>query len=97
MHLLADRVQLKELKKLGIVQGDIEAMMEARLGAIFMPHGLGHFLGCDVHDVHGYPEVFICISNCLMLTTESIIFLLNRNLVKFVRSFKNTSENSVLC
>ena len=62
MHLLADRVQLEEMKKLGIVHGDIEAMMEARLGAIFMPHGLGHFLGCDVHDVHGYPEVRLLIS-----------------------------------
>ena len=57
MHLLADRVQLEELKVLGIVQGDIEEMMKVRLGAVFMPHGLGHFLGCDVHDVHGYPEV----------------------------------------
>lgn len=56
MHLLADRVQLEELKVLGIVQGDIEEMMKVRLGAVFMPHGLGHFLGCDVHDVHGYPE-----------------------------------------
>lgn len=56
MHLLADRVNLEELKKLGILQGDIDEMMKVRLGAIFMPHGLGHFLGCDVHDVHGYPE-----------------------------------------
>ena len=61
MHLLADRVQLEELKRHGILQGDIEKMMEARLGAIFMPHGLGHFMGLDVHDVGGYPEVFI---NC---------------------------------
>ena len=59
MHLLADRVQLEELKRHGILQGDVEKMMEARLGAIFMPHGLGHFMGLDVHDVGGYPEVFI--------------------------------------
>lgn len=57
MHLLADRVQLEELKRHGLLQGDIDKMMEARLGAVFMPHGLGHFMGLDVHDVGGYPEV----------------------------------------
>lgn len=54
MHLLADHIQLEELKKLGILQGDVEEMMKVRLGALFMPHGLGHFLGLDVHDVGGY-------------------------------------------
>jgi len=56
MHLLADRVQLEELIKIGLIKGDIEKMMEARLGALFMPHGLGHLMGHDVHDVGGYPE-----------------------------------------
>lgn len=54
MHLLADRTHLEELKKLGVVRGDIDEMMNIRLGALFMPHGLGHFLGIDVHDVGGY-------------------------------------------
>lgn len=54
MHLLADRVHLEELKKLGLLQGDIDEMMKVRLGAVFMPHGLGHMMGCDVHDVGGY-------------------------------------------
>ena len=57
MHLLAERVLLKELKEAGILKGDVEEMMKVRLGAVFMPHGLGHLLGCDVHDVGGYPEV----------------------------------------
>lgn len=60
MHLLADRVQLEELKKAGLLQGDVDDMMKVRLGAIFMPHGLGHLIGIDTHDVGGYPEV--CIS-----------------------------------
>lgn len=56
MHLLADRVQLEALKELGLVKGDIDEMMKVRLGAVFMPHGLGHFLGIDTHDVGGYPQ-----------------------------------------
>nr|KAG5703400.1 hypothetical protein BaRGS_022449 [Batillaria attramentaria] len=56
MHKLAERVELEALKKMGVVQGDVDAMMAVRLGAIFMPHGLGHFMGIDTHDVGGYPE-----------------------------------------
>ncbi|XP_020653507.3 xaa-Pro dipeptidase [Pogona vitticeps] len=56
MHRLADRVHLEELTKIGILQGNIEDMVKVHLGAVFMPHGLGHLLGIDVHDVGGYPE-----------------------------------------
>ncbi|XP_046400527.1 xaa-Pro dipeptidase [Ischnura elegans] len=56
MHVLANRVLLTELTRCGILCGDIEMMMKANLGAVFQPHGLGHFMGCDVHDVGGYPE-----------------------------------------
>jgi len=56
MHLLADRVHLEELVKIGLIQGDVDEMMKVRLGALFMPHGLGHFMGHDVHDVGGYSE-----------------------------------------
>ncbi|XP_023393464.1 xaa-Pro dipeptidase, partial [Pteropus vampyrus] len=56
MHRLADRIHLEELARIGILNGSIDAMVQAHLGAVFMPHGLGHFLGIDVHDVGGYPE-----------------------------------------
>ena len=59
MHKLSERVMLEELKRAGIVKGDVEEMMKVRLGAVFMPHGLGHFMGLDTHDVGGYPEVRI--------------------------------------
>ncbi|KAK8814146.1 hypothetical protein WA158_008008 [Blastocystis sp. Blastoise] len=54
VHLNANRVGLEGLKKIGIVHGDIEEMMKVNLAAYFMPHGLGHFMGLDVHDVGGY-------------------------------------------
>ncbi|XP_049541587.1 xaa-Pro dipeptidase [Anopheles darlingi] len=54
MHLLANRVMLEELRNGQLLQGDVEEMIEAGLNAIFQPHGLGHFLGLDVHDVGGY-------------------------------------------
>lgn len=56
MHRLAERVILQELVVIGVLQGDVDEMMNVRMGANFMPHGLGHLLGLDVHDVHGYPQ-----------------------------------------
>lgn len=56
MHRLTDRVHLEELKRHGILKGDVDEMMKVFLGSIFMPHGLGHLMGLDVHDVGGYPE-----------------------------------------
>uniref|UniRef100_A0A3Q1HKD0 Xaa-Pro dipeptidase n=1 Tax=Anabas testudineus TaxID=64144 RepID=A0A3Q1HKD0_ANATE len=57
MHRLTDRVHLEELVKIGILSGSVEDMLKVHLGSVFMPHGLGHLLGIDVHDVGGYPEV----------------------------------------
>ncbi|KAF4799013.1 Xaa-Pro dipeptidase [Turdus rufiventris] len=56
MHRLADRVHLEELTRIGILKGNVDDMLKVHLGAVFMPHGLGHLLGIDVHDVGGYPE-----------------------------------------
>ena len=39
MHLLAERHILAGLLAGGLLRGEVEAMMEARLGAVFMPHG----------------------------------------------------------
>uniref|UniRef100_A0A674AYQ2 Xaa-Pro dipeptidase n=1 Tax=Salmo trutta TaxID=8032 RepID=A0A674AYQ2_SALTR len=56
MHRLADQVHLEELVKIGILHGSVEDMLKVHMGSVFMPHGLGHLLGIDVHDVGGYPE-----------------------------------------
>ncbi|KAH9314828.1 hypothetical protein KI387_023455, partial [Taxus chinensis] len=56
MHKLAEKVILESLKDANILLGTVEEMMEKRLGAVFMPHGLGHFLGLNTHDPGGYAE-----------------------------------------
>lgn len=54
MHLLAEKIIIEGLIDLGILVGDVEEIQAKRIGAVFFPHGLGHLLGHDVHDVGGY-------------------------------------------
>jgi Xaa-Pro dipeptidase len=56
MHLAAERAILTHLRDRGYLQGDVDEMIEKRVGAYLMPHGLGHLLGIDTHDVGGYPD-----------------------------------------
>ena len=49
MHALAHRALLGPLKEAGLVVGDIDDMMAANLASVFMPHGLGHFMGKVKH------------------------------------------------
>jgi len=56
LHLMAARIMMGGLKHLGIIKGEIDDIMEENIFALFFPHGLGHFLGLDTHDVGGYPK-----------------------------------------
>lgn len=54
MHVLSTRVLVEKLKEGGLLKGDVDDMMKAGIGPVFYPHGLGHLIGLDVHDVGGY-------------------------------------------
>ncbi|MDP1815474.1 MAG: M24 family metallopeptidase, partial [Leadbetterella sp.] len=44
------------LKALGLMKGDIQEAVAAGAHTLFLPHGLGHMLGMDVHDMEGLGE-----------------------------------------
>jgi len=55
MHKLAERTIAEHLVRLGYIQGEIEDIIAAEIPELFMPHGLGHLMGIDTHDVGGIP------------------------------------------
>ena len=56
VHLATVRLMLERLKDLDLVRGDVDAMVAEGIGGLFMPHGLGHNMGLDVHDMEDLGE-----------------------------------------
>lgn len=59
VHLKTMHLMLEELRALDIVRGDVRDMVEAGIAGLFMPHGLGHNMGLDVHDMEDYGENYV--------------------------------------
>ena len=59
VHMLAVETIANGLKDLGIMKGNISMAVEKGAHALFMPHGLGHMLGLDVHDMEDLGENFV--------------------------------------
>lgn len=56
IHLLSSKVIAEGMKALGLMKGDCEAAVAAGAHALFFPHGLGHHIGLDVHDMEDLGE-----------------------------------------
>ncbi len=59
LHLNACRIIAAGLKELGLMKGDPAEAVAAGAHALFMPHGLGHMMGLDVHDMESLGENFV--------------------------------------
>ncbi len=59
LHLMASKIIASGLKDIGLMKGDIESAVAKGAHALFFPHGLGHLLGFDAHDMEGLGEEFI--------------------------------------
>jgi Xaa-Pro aminopeptidase len=56
IHLQTARIMAGGLKDLGLMKGDVAEAVAAGAHALFFPHGLGHNIGLDVHDMEDYGE-----------------------------------------
>ena len=59
VHLAVCRTLVKGLQSLDLMQGDIDQAVAVGAHALFMPHGLGHQLGLDVHDMEDLGEDYV--------------------------------------
>lgn len=59
VHLIAARETVQGLKALGLMSGDPDEAVAAGAHALFFPHGLGHMLGLDVHDMEDLGEDYV--------------------------------------
>ena len=59
VHFAVCRLMTERLKELGLMKGDTEEAVRAGAHAMFLPHGLGHMMGMDVHDMEGLGQIHV--------------------------------------
>jgi Xaa-Pro aminopeptidase len=59
IHIAAAKVIARGLKDLGLMKGEIDTAVLQGAHALFFPHGLGHMLGLDVHDMENLGEDYV--------------------------------------
>ncbi len=62
-HMVAAETIASGLKDLGLMKGDVKQAVAAGAHALFFPHGLGHMLGMDVHDMEGLGQIHVGYDN----------------------------------
>jgi len=63
LHLMACGIITSGMKDLGMMKGDVDEAVAKGAHALFMPHGLGHMMGLDVHDMEALGENYIGYSD----------------------------------
>jgi Xaa-Pro aminopeptidase len=65
VHLAAARRMAEGLKSLGLMKGDLDEAVAQGAHALFFPHGLGHQIGLDVHDMEDLGEDYVGYSDTI--------------------------------
>lgn len=59
VHMAVCRLMTERLKELGLMKGDTDEAVMQGAHAMFLPHGLGHMMGLDVHDMEGLGQIHV--------------------------------------
>ena len=59
VHFAVCRLMTERLKELGLMRGNTDDAVQAGAHAMFLPHGLGHMMGLDVHDMEGLGQIHV--------------------------------------
>ena len=59
VHFAVCRLMTERLKELGLMRGNTDDAVGAGAHAMFLPHGLGHMMGMDVHDMEGLGQIYV--------------------------------------
>jgi Xaa-Pro dipeptidase len=70
LHLNACKIITEGLKELGLMKGDVGEAVAAGAHALFMPHGLGHMMGLDVHDMESLGENYVGYNDEIRRSTQ---------------------------
>ncbi len=70
VHLMAAKIIAEGLIGLGIMKGDVDEAVAAGAHALFFPHGLGHMLGLDTHDMEGLGEDFVGYTDTIVRSEQ---------------------------
>ena len=70
VHLDAGRIITDGLKAVGLMKGDTDEAVAAGAHALFMPHGLGHMIGLDVHDMEDLGEDLVGYDEQVQRSTQ---------------------------
>ncbi|MEI6061380.1 MAG: aminopeptidase P family protein [Bacteroidota bacterium] len=69
-HMVAAETIASGLKDLGLMKGNVKEAVAAGAHALFFPHGLGHMLGLDVHDMEGLGQINVGYDNEIQPSTQ---------------------------
>ena len=70
VHMGVCRLMTERLKELGLMKGDVDEAVKAGAHALFLPHGLGHMRGMDVHDMEGLGQNYVGFDDDIQPSTQ---------------------------